>query len=288
VRSPRLPGAGTATLLAGRLAPLRLGRQQQQRHVQRPKRSAVQLPKAAARPGSGGGGKKEPAAAAPPAQAPGSGWRTFWAAVDTSAWLGTVGSAAAFLITQEAILAAAPVVLPLLALYASRQRERLATAADQQAQLARLEGLLLDMQADTADEVAAEVGAEVAELLQLAQKAQQRAGGDPAKLLRAVEAKLSSMEGSVLSTGGRVGGWGGWGWGGVFVYTGDTAGVLGCCSCCSCCCCCCVADTLAPWHVPAASIKPACTPPLPPRAPACRHHHAGRAAAERGAAGPAG
>jgi hypothetical protein len=125
--------------------------------------------------------------------------------VDTSAWLGTVGSAAAFLITQEAILAAAPVVLPLLALYASRQRERLATATDQKAQLARLEGLLLDMQADTADEVAAEVGAEVAELLQLAQKAQQRAGGDPAKLLRAVEAKLSAMEGSVLSTGGWVG-----------------------------------------------------------------------------------
>lgn len=55
----------------------------------------------------------------------GGGWAKFWAAVDASAWLGTVGAAAAFVITQEAMLAAAPVVLPLLALYASRQRARL-------------------------------------------------------------------------------------------------------------------------------------------------------------------
>lgn len=33
----------------------------------------------------------------------------------------------AFLITQEAMLAAAPVALPLLALFASKQRERLVT-----------------------------------------------------------------------------------------------------------------------------------------------------------------
>jgi hypothetical protein len=94
-----------------------------------------------------------------------SGWRTFWTAVDTSAWLGTVGTAVAFVLTQEAMLAAAPVVLPLLALYASRQRERLAVAAAQSAQLRRLETMLLELQTETADEVAAEVGVEEEQLL---------------------------------------------------------------------------------------------------------------------------
>lgn len=124
--------------------------------------------------------------------------------MDTSAWLGTVGSAVAFILTQEAMLAAAPVVLPLLALYASRQRERLATAADQAAQLAQLEQLLLQLQAEAADEMAAEVGAEVEELLAAVQQQQQR-GGPPspevARLLRGLDGKLSAMEGSVVSTG---------------------------------------------------------------------------------------
>ena len=131
--------------------------------------------------------------------------------MDTSAWLGTVGTAVAFVLTQEAMLAAAPVVLPLIALYASRQRERLAAAAESEAQLARLEALLIELQGEAADEVAAEVGEEVAELLRAAQAAaaRQAAGGGAAataeaqRLLAALEAKLSAVEGSVLSTGGR-------------------------------------------------------------------------------------
>lgn len=95
-------------------------------------------------------------------------------------------------------------VLPLLALYASRQREKLAAAAAQREQLARLEALLLDLQAETADEVAAEVGAEVQGLLQQLQQ-QRAAGSSPSpevgKLLRGLDAKLSSMEGSVTGTG---------------------------------------------------------------------------------------
>lgn len=183
--------------------------------LRRPRRAAVPPASITAR----SGGRREertaaaytpppapppPAAASEPADA-GSGWRTFWTAVDTSAWLGTVGTAVAFILTQEAMLAAAPVVLPLLALYASRQRERLAVAAQQQAQLRRLELLLLELQVETADEVAAEVGAEVQELLAQVQRQRAADGGassaETAKLLRGVEAKLAAVEGSVVGTG---------------------------------------------------------------------------------------
>ena len=51
----------------------------------------------------------------------------------------------AFVLTQEALLVGGPVVLPLLALYASRQRERIASEAEQATQVARLEELLLDL-----------------------------------------------------------------------------------------------------------------------------------------------
>lgn len=130
----------------------------------------------------------------------------------------------AFILTQEAMLAAAPVVLPLVALYASRQRERLAAAAESEAQLARLEALLIELQGEAADEVAAEVGEEVAELLRAAQAAaaRQSSGGGAAaaaeaqRLLAALEAKLSAVEGSVLSTGGRL---------------DQLLGAAGCCNC---------------------------------------------------------
>lgn len=114
----------------------------------------------------------------------------------------------AFVLTQEAMLAAAPVLLPLLALYASRQRERLTSEAEQAAQLARFEEMLLDLQADAADEVAAEVGAELRELLKQAAAAAQKQGGGSAeatRLLKALEGKLSAVEGSVLSAGWLVG-----------------------------------------------------------------------------------
>ena len=159
-----------------------------------------------------------PAGAPPPAPPEGQGWRTFWTAVDTSAWLGTVGSAVAFILTQEAMLAAAPVVLPLLALYASRQRERLASAADSAVQLARLEALLVDLQGEAADELAAEMGEEVAEALRAAQAAAARAvatgsssaaAAEAARAVAKLEAKLSAVEGSVLSTGEGFSGLGG-------------------------------------------------------------------------------
>lgn len=59
--------------------------------------------------------------------------------------LGAVGAAAAFLITQEAMLAAAPVALPLLAIYAGRQRERLQAEVRRSLQRPNLLHLLLSL-----------------------------------------------------------------------------------------------------------------------------------------------
>lgn len=207
-------GAQPAPRLApGTRAPLLLPARRCRPALLRPNRPAApQLPglAAAARGGrgDGSGGADRRAATTPPARpsqaaappsADASGWRTFWAAVDASAWLGTVGTAAAFLITQEAMLAAAPVVLPLLALYASRQRERLATEAEGARQLARLEALLLDLQADTADEVAAEVGAGAAAV------GPTGAGAGKGHSCRAAPASLSINMSPAPLPGGRRG-----------------------------------------------------------------------------------
>ena len=55
----------------------------------------------------------------------GKDWRQgLWTAVDLTATLGSIGGAVAFVLTQEAMLVGLPVVLPLLALYASRKREK--------------------------------------------------------------------------------------------------------------------------------------------------------------------
>lgn len=45
--------------------------------------------------------------------------------MDIGATLGSIGGAVAFILTQEALLVGLPVVLPLLALYASRRHEQL-------------------------------------------------------------------------------------------------------------------------------------------------------------------
>jgi hypothetical protein len=55
-----------------------------------------------------------------------AGWRErLWDALDVGATLGSIGGAVAFVLTQEALLVGLPVVLPLLALFASRRREAL-------------------------------------------------------------------------------------------------------------------------------------------------------------------
>ena len=128
--------------------------------------------------------------------APSSGWYTFWTAVDASAWIGTIGTAIAFLITQEFILAGAPVLLPILALFANRQRDKLdatytrLTLEEQIEFLAqRIECLSLSAATDVAAEVRAAVDAQPA---------------NAERTLKALEAKLSAMEGSFVSAGSAV------------------------------------------------------------------------------------
>lgn len=71
-----------------------------------------------------------PVAAQP--ERPGKDWKqSLWTAVDLTASLGSVGGAIAFVLTQEAMLVGLPVVLPLLALYASRKREEIAREVSQ-------------------------------------------------------------------------------------------------------------------------------------------------------------
>lgn len=48
-----------------------------------------------------------------------------WTAIDAAATLGSVAGALAFIITSEALLVGIPVVLPLVAWYAGRQKENL-------------------------------------------------------------------------------------------------------------------------------------------------------------------
>ena len=56
----------------------------------------------------------------------GPNWKLLlWGTLDVTATLGSVGGAVAFILTQEAMLIGLPLVLPLLALYASRRRESL-------------------------------------------------------------------------------------------------------------------------------------------------------------------
>jgi len=59
------------------------------------------------------------------ADVPGTGWKVFWSTVDVGAWMGALGGAAAFVVTQEVLFITGPLMLPLLALYASNERNRI-------------------------------------------------------------------------------------------------------------------------------------------------------------------
>ena len=64
---------------------------------------------------------------------------TLWTAVDAAATIGSIAGAVAFLITSEAVLAGIPVVLPLVAWYAGRQKEGLQVEVGHSTLLLRIE-----------------------------------------------------------------------------------------------------------------------------------------------------
>lgn len=129
-----------------------------------------------------------------PVKQPSNAWRSFWATVDTGAWLGTVGTAIAFVLTQEAMLVGGPIVLPLIALYASRQRGRLDSQAAQLELQSQVESALRQVSM-LSEESAAEVAEEVAALVDEVRQGR----SSPEKAVRSVEAKLNAVEGSVRS-----------------------------------------------------------------------------------------
>lgn len=123
----------------------------------------------------------------------------FWSSVDVTAWLGTVGTTLAFLLTQEALLVAGPVLLPLLALYAGRQRDQLSAKAAQ-AQLQQTLSSTLRQLTALSEESADMMAEQLAEVAETAR----RGRSVPDKVLRSMEAKLSAVEGSTLSAAGAT------------------------------------------------------------------------------------
>jgi hypothetical protein len=123
---------------------------------------------------------------------PSPAWRSFWATIDAGAWLGTVGSAVAFLLTQEALLVGGPILLPIIALYASKQRGKLDSQAAQ-AELQTQVAAALRQVAILSEESAAEVAEEVAALVDEVRQGR----SSPEKAVRTVEAKLTAVEGTI-------------------------------------------------------------------------------------------
>ena len=85
--------------------------------------------------------------------------------VDAGAWLGALGTAAAFVATQEALLIAGPLILPLVALYASREKNSI-DARESQARVERQFAKAVRQLVALSEEGTAEMAEEVASALQ--------------------------------------------------------------------------------------------------------------------------
>ena len=94
-----------------------------------------------------------------------NGWRTWWTVVDAGAWMGALGTAAAFVVTQEALLIVGPLILPLVALYASKEKSSI-DARQSQARVERQFAKAVRQLVALSEEGTAEVAEEVASALQ--------------------------------------------------------------------------------------------------------------------------
>ncbi|KAI8101396.1 hypothetical protein M9435_001502 [Picochlorum sp. BPE23] len=106
---------------------------------------------------------------------PGRGWKAFWSTVDAGAWLGAVASAAAFVVTQEALLIAGPLVLPLIALYASKEKNSI-DAKRSQAVMERQFTSALRQLVALSEEGTAEMAEEVSAALSAFEAAKDKSG----------------------------------------------------------------------------------------------------------------
>lgn len=96
---------------------------------------------------------------------PPNGWRTWWTVVDAGAWMGALGTAAAFVATQEALLIVGPLILPLVALYASKEKSSI-DARQSQARVEQQFAKAVRQLVALSEEGTAEVAEEVASALQ--------------------------------------------------------------------------------------------------------------------------
>ncbi|KAK9791583.1 hypothetical protein WJX73_003017 [Symbiochloris irregularis] len=121
-----------------------------------------------------------------------SGWRErAWSAVSTGACLASVAGAVGFFLTSEALLLGAPVALPLIALVASKQQQKLRAEA-----LAQHLQTVLDSTATPA-QVQTSTDWVVAQLQEISKASDQASAAQ----MRALHNKLGSLEGTILSAG---------------------------------------------------------------------------------------
>ncbi|KAL0033584.1 hypothetical protein WJX79_005150 [Trebouxia sp. C0005] len=114
-----------------------------------------------------------------------------WTAIDAAATLGSIAGALAFIITSEALLAGIPIVLPLVAWYAGRQKANLQieAAITRAAQTWQVQRMSPTAASDS-----------IAHALQQLQKDSQQQQVIT-KHVKSIEAKLNALEGSVLTAG---------------------------------------------------------------------------------------
>lgn len=134
----------------------------------------------------------------PPPSSPSPAWKSFWSSLNTAAWLGTVGTAIAFLFTQEVLLITGPVVLPLLALYTSSQRNKIDKATTQQAVEEKVSSALQQMLA-VSEESYNDIIDDVEAFLEDMQRQEKKKAEPEKKAMQALASKLSSLEESMRS-----------------------------------------------------------------------------------------
>ncbi|KAL3147608.1 hypothetical protein ABBQ38_014660 [Trebouxia sp. C0009 RCD-2024] len=114
-----------------------------------------------------------------------------WTAIDAAATLGSIAGALAFIITSEAVLAGIPVILPLVAWYAGRQKEGLQVEA-----AIHRAATQWPVQSMTPSAAADSVATALQQLQRDSQQQQ-----IIMKHVKSIEGKLNALEGSVVTAG---------------------------------------------------------------------------------------
>lgn len=129
---------------------------------------------------------------------PSERWLSFWSTIDATAWLGTVAAGVGLLVTQEAMLLALPLILPLVALYANRERGQLERRGIQ-AMLQNQINSTLKQVACTNEKASSELAEEILSILE--DFAEDMASSKDSVSL---DKKISALEGALASSTSSV------------------------------------------------------------------------------------